>query len=154
MNLKPFSLFMKLKLQYFDYLMWRKGRKDLDSGKDWRQEEKGTTEDEMVGWYHRFNGHGFGWTPGVGDGRGGLACCGSWGRKESGTTEWMNWTYCWYCSNLGQSSGCNNRKKEVVLKIGNKELEVIVTGRLSSIINYRFIETITQRNLTRNSEKI
>ena len=66
--------------------------KDPDAGKDWRQEEKGTTEDEMVGWHHWFNGHGFGWTLGVGDGQGGLACCGSWGRKESDTSEWLNWT--------------------------------------------------------------
>ena len=57
--------------------------KDPDAGKDQRQEEKGTTEDEMVGWYHRLDGHGFGWTPGVGDGQGGLACCGSRGCKES-----------------------------------------------------------------------
>ena len=48
---------------------------------------KGTTEDEMVGWHHRLNGHGFGWILGVGDGQGGLACCGSWDRKESDTTE-------------------------------------------------------------------
>ena len=54
------------------------------------QEEKGTTEDEMVGWHHQLNGHGFGWTPGVGDAQGGLACCGSWGRKESDTTERLN----------------------------------------------------------------
>ena len=67
-------------------------RKDPDGGKDWEQEEKGTTEDEMVGWHHQLNGHGFGWIPGVGDGQGSLACCGSWGRKESDTTEWMNWT--------------------------------------------------------------
>ena len=66
--------------------------KDPDGGKDWGQEEKGTTEDEMVGWHHRLNGHGFGWTPGVGDGQGGLECCGSWGRKESDMTEWLNWT--------------------------------------------------------------
>ena len=50
------------------------------------------TEDEMAGWHHRLDGHGFGWTPGVGDGQGGLACCGSWGRKESDTTERLNWT--------------------------------------------------------------
>ena len=50
--------------------------KDPDAGKDWGQEEKGMTEDEMVGWHHRLNGHGFGWTPGVGDGQGGLVCCG------------------------------------------------------------------------------
>ena len=48
------------------------------------------TEDEMVGWHHRLNGHGFGWTPRVGDGQGGLVCCGSWGRKESDTTERLN----------------------------------------------------------------
>ena len=67
-------------------------RKDPDAGKDWGQEEKGTTEDEMVGWHHRLDGHGFGCTLGVGDGQGGLACCGSWGRKESNTTEQLNWT--------------------------------------------------------------
>ena len=65
--------------------------KDLDAGKDWGQEEKGMTEDEMVGWHHQFNGLGFGWTPGVGDGQGGLACCTSWGRKESDMTERLNW---------------------------------------------------------------
>ena len=48
------------------------------------------TEDEMVGWHHQLGGHGFGWTPGVGDGQGGLACCGSWGCKESDTTERLN----------------------------------------------------------------
>ena len=69
------------------WLIW----KDPDAGKDWGQEEKGTTEDEMVGWHHRFNGHGFGWIPGVGNGQGSLVCCGSWGRKESDTTGWLNW---------------------------------------------------------------
>ena len=66
--------------------------KDPDAGRDWGQEEKGTTEDEMAGWYHWLNGHEFRWTPGVGDGQGGLVCCESWGRKESDTTEWLNWT--------------------------------------------------------------
>ena len=65
-------------------------------GRDWGQEEKGTTEDEMAGWYHRVDGHGFGWTPEVGDGQGGLACCGSWGCKESDMTEPLTTTrtYC------------------------------------------------------------
>ena len=54
------------------------------------QEEKGMTEDEMAGWHHRLDGHEFGWTPGVGDGQGGLACCDSWGRKESDATERLN----------------------------------------------------------------
>ena len=66
--------------------------KDLDAGKDWRQEEMGTTEDEMVGWHHQLDGHEFEWTPGVGDGPGSLACCSPRGRKESDTTEWLNWT--------------------------------------------------------------
>ena len=65
--------------------------KDPDAGKYWGQ-EKGTTEDEMVRWHHWLNGHGFGWTPGVGDGQGGLGCCGSWCHKESDMTEWLNWT--------------------------------------------------------------
>ena len=56
------------------------------------QEEKGLTEDEMAGWHHRLDGREFGWTPGVGDGQGGLACCDSWGRKESDTAERLNWT--------------------------------------------------------------
>ena len=66
--------------------------KDSDTGRGWRQEEKGTTEDEMAGWHHQLNGHESEWTPGVGDGWEGLACCDSWGRKESDTTEWLNWT--------------------------------------------------------------
>ena len=70
------------------WLIW----KDPDAGKDWGQEEKGTTEDEMAGWHHQLNGHEFGWSPGVGDGQGGLACWNSWGCKVSDTTECLNWT--------------------------------------------------------------
>ena len=66
--------------------------KDPNGGKDWGQEEKGKTEDEMVGWLHRLDGHGCGWTPGIGDGQGGLVCCSSWGCKESDMTERLNWT--------------------------------------------------------------
>ena len=71
------------------WLIW----KAPDAGKDWRQEEKGMTEDEFVGWYHWLNGCEFGETLGVGDGQGGLVWCSSWGRKESDTTEWLNWTW-------------------------------------------------------------
>ena len=66
--------------------------KDSDAGRDWRQEEKGTTEDEMAGWHHGLDGRESEWTPGVGDGQGGLECCDSWGRKELDTTEQLNWT--------------------------------------------------------------
>ena len=66
--------------------------KDFDAGRDWGQEEEGTTEDEMAGWHHRLDGREFEWTLGVGDGQGGLACCDSWGCKELDTTERLNWT--------------------------------------------------------------
>ena len=68
------------------WLIW----KDPDAGKDWRLEEMGTTEDEMVGWHHRLNGHEFEQAPGVGDGQGSLVCCSPWGREE---WEWLSdWT--------------------------------------------------------------
>ena len=68
--------------------------KDPDAGKDWRQEEKGTTEDEMVGWHHRLDGHEFEQALGVGDAQRSLACCSPWGHKESDTAEWLNWPNC------------------------------------------------------------
>ena len=83
------GLMLNLKLQYFGHLMRRDDsfEKTLMLGKIEGKEEKGTTDDEMVGWHHRIDGRGFGLAPGVGDGQGGLACCGSWGHKESDTTE-------------------------------------------------------------------
>ena len=82
------GLMLKLKLQSFGHLTRRADSLEttLMPGKA-EQEEKGTTEDETAGWHHRHNGRGFGWALGVGDGQGGLACCGSWGHKESDTTE-------------------------------------------------------------------
>ena len=80
---------LKLKLQHFGHFLRRvDSLEKTDAGRDWVQEEKGTTEDEMVGWQHPLNGHGFGWTPGVGDGQGGLACC-SMG-SQSDMTERLN----------------------------------------------------------------
>ena len=86
-------LMLKLKLQYFGHLMWRvDSLEKTDAGRDWRQEEKGTTEDEMAGWHYWLDGRESEWTRGDGDGQGGLECCDSWGRKESDTTEQLNWT--------------------------------------------------------------
>ena len=87
------GLMLKLKLQYFGHLMRRVDslEKTLMLG-GIGQKQKGTTEDEMSGWRHRLDGREFEWTPGVGDGQGGLACCNSWGRKESDMTEQLNWT--------------------------------------------------------------
>ena len=87
------GLMLKLNLQYFGHLMRRvDSLEDFDAGTDWGQEKKGTTEDEMAGWHHWLDEWESEWTPGAGDGQGGLACCDSWGRKESDTTEWLNWT--------------------------------------------------------------
>ena len=87
------GMMLKLKLQYFGHLMRRvDSLEKTDAGRDWRQEEKGMTEDEMSGWHHWLDGRESEWIPGVGDGQGGLVCCDSWGRKESDTTERLNWT--------------------------------------------------------------
>ena len=87
------GLMVKLKLQYFGHMI---GRADsfekTDAGKDWGQEMKGTTEDKTVGWHHRLNGHGTGWTLGVGDGQEGLVYCSPQGCKESDMTKWLTWT--------------------------------------------------------------
>ena len=74
--------------------------KDSDARRDWGQEKKGTTQDEMAGWHHWLDERESQWTPGVGDGQGGLACCGSWGHKESDTTERLNWTECPFLAEL------------------------------------------------------
>ena len=87
------GLMLRLKLQYFGHLCaksWLTG-KDTDAGRDWWQEEKGTTKDEMAGWHHGLDGLESEWPPVDGDGQGGLAFCDSWGHKESDTTEWLNW---------------------------------------------------------------
>ena len=74
--------------------------KDSDAGRDWGKEEKGTTENEMAGWHHWLDGRESEWTPGVGDGQGGLVCCDSWNRKQSDTTEQLNWTDGWFMLRL------------------------------------------------------
>ena len=78
--------------------------KDSDAGRDWGQEEKGTTEDEMAGWHHWLDGYEFEWTPGDGDGQGGLVCCDSWGCKESDMTERLNRTEL----NWTDGTGCHD----------------------------------------------
>ena len=85
------------------WLIW----KDPDFGKDWRWEEKGMTEDEMVGWHHRLDGHEFEQVPGVSDGQGSLVCCSPWDHKESDMTEWLNWNSVMeqlFCSRLRKES--------------------------------------------------
>ena len=98
--------------------------KDSDAGRDWQQEEKGMTEDEMAGWHHWLNGRESEWTLGVGDGQGGLVCCDSWDHKESDTTERLNWTELnwgyiglpWWLS--GKESTCQWRRHRLDLWVG------------------------------------
>ena len=87
------GMMLKLKLQYFGHLMRRVDslEKTLMLGRIGGRRRRGTV-DEMARWHHRLHGREFGWTPGVGNGQGGLACCNSWGRKELDTTERLNWT--------------------------------------------------------------
>ena len=85
------GMMLKLKFQYFGHLMWRvDSLEKTDAGRDCGQEEKGMTEDEMAGWHHWLYGHKSEWTPGDGDGQGGLACCDSWGRLSDWTE--LNWS--------------------------------------------------------------
>ena len=87
------GMMLKLKLQYFGHFMRRvDSLEKTDAGRNWGQEEKGMREDEMAGWYHWLDGREFEWTPGDGDGQEGLACCNSWGCKESGMTDQLNLT--------------------------------------------------------------
>ena len=123
--------------------------KDSDAGRDWGQEEKGTTEDEMAAWDHQLDGRGFGRTPGVGDGQGGLACCDSWGCKESDTTERLNWTelnWIFHCIHVQYllhlflwwwTFRCFH-----VLTVGNSS--AISNGNACIILNYGFLQINTQ----------
>ena len=106
-----------------------------DAGRDWGQEEKGTTENEMVGWHHRLDGRESEWTLGVGDGQGGLAWCDSWSRKESDTTERLNWTeLSWYLTSISSGYGLSlflrnglgpNLKNLNCLPVGNSLLSMV-----------------------------
>ena len=127
--------------------------KDPDAWRDWGQEEKGTTEHEMAGWHHRLDAHEFGWTPRVGDGQGGLACCDSWGRKEWDTTEWLNWT-------VLRGKKISNRNMDHVkmhntLKgCGKKDLEVFGLSYLINAqewkcrVRWFFLKVIRKTTLT------
>ena len=111
--------------------------KDSDAGRDWGQEEKGTTEDEMAARHHWLDGRESEWTPGVGDGQGRLACCDSWGRKESDMTEWLNWTeQDWKRSvfilipQKGSAKECSNYHTTALISHASKVILKILRARL------------------------
>ena len=102
-----------------NWLIWN----DPDAGKDWRQEEKETTEDEMVEWHHGLNGHESGQTPGVGNGQGSLECCSPWGRKESDMTEWLNWTeLMWLKSNHCMEWASQEHRRQNLISLGVRKI--------------------------------
>ena len=113
---------------------WLIGR-DSDAGRDWGQEEKGTTEDGMAGWHHQLDGCEFGWTPGEGDGQGGLAGCDSCGRKESDTTERLNWT------ELKETSQCLKFQIQPFLYVlfHGSNVAAFLVSPYSSYINLRML---------------
>ena len=104
------GLMLKLKLQYFGHMMQRPDlfEKTLMLGKIEGRRRWGTTKDKMIGWHHRLEAHGFGWTPGVGYGQGGLECCGSWDRKESDMTKQLNWLNIYKMSRNYTRNNCLN----------------------------------------------
>ena len=108
--------------------------KESDAGRDWGQEEKGTTEDEMAGWHHWLNGHESEWTPGDGDGQGGLACCDSWGRKESDTTERLNWTE---LNHYRKTQTCNSLRNIDSFSSLNRSEEIVSSGWLCPTWSFR-----------------
>ena len=107
------ELMLKLKLLYFGHLMWKTDslEKTVMLGKDWGQEGKGATEDEMAGRHHRLDGPESGWVPRLGDGQGGLACCSLWGREKSDMTEQLNWTELSQASRILQQYDFLKKKK-------------------------------------------
>ena len=118
--------------------------KDSDAGRDWGQEEKGMTEDEMAGWYHWLDGCESQWTPGVGDGQGGLACCNSWGRKESDMTEWLNWAETmWNFICITHKNICKLKKRQATRSVN---MLIFLSINFSSTQAY----TLNQKMITFN----
>ena len=115
--------------------------KDPDAGKDWKQEEKGTTEDKMVGWHHWLDGHEVGQAPGVGDGQGGLACYSPRGCKESDMTEQLNW------------ANRIREKGEIIIKWWSHQMTQSLSGRQKSleqeVLNLEEPETIGAERKTK-----
>ena len=117
--------------------------KDSDAGRDWGQEEKWMTEDEMVGWHHRLNGHEFEWTSGVGDGQGGLACWDSRGHKESDTTEQLNWTDAYlFIINMCVIIHVQLLKSTIRLETTYVHQLDIVTLPLQSLIDFEILHSV------------
>ena len=130
-----------------NWLIW----KHPNAGKDWRWEEKGVTEDEMVGWHHRLNGHEFAWALGIGDGQGGLVCCSPWGCKESDMTEWLNWYKYGFLSGLTvKNLPAMQETQEIwVQSLGREDLIPGPVGGHGNPLQYSCLKNSTDREAWR-----
>ena len=119
--------------------------KDPDAGKDWGQEGKGVTEDEMVGWHHWLNGHEFEQVPGDGEGQGGLVCCSPWGHKDSNMTEWMNnndpMLLLKQIISLYLKVKCNQESRMLFAKSGNVKFENSCMSSIWKILSCKLSNT-------------
>ena len=132
------TCFIDIIFNSHDWLWERYVDKEI-VGRDWGQEEKGTTEDEMAGWHHGLDGRESEWTPGVGDGQGGLECCDSWGRKESDTTERLTWTELnWAPSNLAEVAGSSVKRDLIWICISLIPKSVSDTASSTLTDKYKF----------------
>ena len=142
------GMMLSLKLQYFGHLMWRVDslEKTLMLRGIGGQEEKGTTEDEMAGWHHWLDGRESEWTLGVGAGQGDLACCDSWGHKESDMTEWLNWTELIQqeipCGSDGEESSCNAGDPGSIPELGRSHW-----GGNGNPLRYSWMDSFMDRGL-------
>ena len=129
--------------------------KDSDAGRDWGQEEKGTTEDEMAGSHHWLIGRESGWTPGVGDGQGGLECCDSWGRKESDTTEQLNWTELnwWYINHILCKISSREWEYHLLIFLGENICRFPLSSFLTWVLTKFYCKWVLAPNL-RGGKKI
>ena len=121
---------------------WLTG-KGSDAGRDWGQEKKGTTKDEVAGWHQWLDGRQFEWTPGDGDGQGGLACCNSWGRKKLDTTQQLNWTELNWTTTSNYISMAN---KQLIILLEGKESLLHLAGRRQMLPLFFWIAPTFFRN--------
>ena len=121
-----------------------------DAGRDWGQEEKGTTEDEMAGWHHWLNGRESEWTPEVGDGQRGLVCCNSWGLIESDATEWLNWTEYYSVKKEKRKTYEHSTIKHIYCQVKKKSIWKDYKMASCMISVYNFLEEIAKYVVARN----
>ena len=148
----------KLKLQYFGHLIRRiDSFEKTDAGKDWRREQKGTTEDGMVGWHQQLNEHEFEQAPGVGDGQGSLACCSPWNHKELDMTKRLNWKLnysdCSLWLNSSGHLGCGLMFQQILCMATcnpfcfHRDISLLGNSQLTKVWTVQILHILRRKNL-------